>query len=214
MKILAVETSTNICGLTYSIDGEHVCTVEADSHRKHAEVLPAFFQDLQNQISFHLNELDGIAISIGPGSFTGLRVGLSFAKGLAFSHNLPIIPVPTLLSIAQLSKKDGPIGVMLHSHGEKVYFQSFQSQNMRVTPSENIDLYSWKDVLNFDSEDLQWVHWGCEKYEQSFSHFTTVQPSSKGIAELSEIHFNDWVKADPKMIVPNYISSFNLGVSK
>ena len=214
MKILAIETSSNICGITYRKDGENIYTVESDSKRKHAEILPSYYYEIKNQSSFELSDLDGISISIGPGSFTGLRVGLSFAKGLAFSRDLPLIPVPTLMSIAHVSKQDGTIGVLLHSHGDKVYYQSFQNFDNTIVPKNIVDIYSWKEVSENDSGELKWVHWGCENFAHEFQNNIKVQPSSTSIAELGEIYFNDWVEKDPKMIVPDYISPFNFGSPK
>ncbi len=214
MKILAIETSTNICGITYREAGENKYTVESDSNRKHAEVLPSYYKEIQNQSEFELKDVDGIAISIGPGSFTGLRVGLSFAKGLAFSQDLPLIPVPTLMSIAHGSNLDGSLGVLLYSHGEKVYYQSFQNVNNTIIPKGKIDICSWQEVPNNSMEGFEWIHWGCDNFAHEFQNNTQGQPSSTSIAELGETHFNDWIEKDPKMIVPNYISSFNFGSPK
>ena len=96
MNILAIETATEMCGIAYYENGVMQAVEEENIPRQHATSLPMFYKTLQDKTKFSLNILDGIAVSIGPGSFTGLRIGLSFTKGLAYSHDLPIIPVPTL----------------------------------------------------------------------------------------------------------------------
>ena len=76
-----------------------------------------------------LDDIDAIAISIGPGSLQGLRVGLGFAKGLAYSKSLPIVPVPSMLSLAFSLRKYEPKQGILHSHGNKIFFQTFGWEN-------------------------------------------------------------------------------------
>ena len=78
-------------------NGNLLSLVEENSYRKHNENIADFTDRAIKQSKKLISEIDAIAISIGPGSFTGLRIGLGFAKGLAFSQGIPIIPVPTLL---------------------------------------------------------------------------------------------------------------------
>ena len=90
--ILAIETSSNICGISFIENGTLIDSMDKDKSKQHAEILPKLYQELQIRTNFTLSNVDALAVSIGPGSFTGLRIGLSFTKGLAFSKNLPIIP--------------------------------------------------------------------------------------------------------------------------
>ena len=96
---------------------------EKDVSKKHAELLPGITKAALDKANKTLDDIDAIAISIGPGSFTGLRVGLGFAKGLAYSKSLPIIPVPSMLSLAFGLRKYEPKQGMLHSHGNKIFFR-------------------------------------------------------------------------------------------
>ncbi len=214
MNILSIETSTNICGISYQSNGNLLGINEEDSHRKHAEVLPDYFKRLKDETSFELMTLNGIAISIGPGSFTGLRVGLSFAKGLAFSHSLPIVPVPTLAGMALSSGLSGNIGVLLHSHGSKVYKQSIHVSGKTIKSSDDLDLYDWGQIKNMEPTHSQWVQWGCDSLKPSLNNCIKVQPSSQSIATLAEQYWDQWIAEDPKVIVPDYISSFNFGQRK
>ena len=104
MNILAIETATPVCGIALFRQGELVEIREKTLYREHAEKLPLFFEDLREATNLKLGKLDGIAVSIGPGSFTGLRIGLSYAKGLAFSVDIPLVPVSTLLAMCFGSK--------------------------------------------------------------------------------------------------------------
>ena len=123
--LLALETSSTVCGVTI-VHGEDILSLaEEPVHRKHAEILPKFIELAFQQSEKSFEELDAIAVSIGPGSFTGLRIGLGFAKGMAYAHGLPIIPVPTLLSLAFGLQDDKPTRGIAHSHSRKVFYQEF-----------------------------------------------------------------------------------------
>ena len=78
-----------------SFDQEILGVEEKDVSKKHAELLSGITKKALDNANKTLDDIDAIAISIGPGSFTGLRVGLGFAKGLAYSRSLPIVPVPS-----------------------------------------------------------------------------------------------------------------------
>ena len=104
-NIIAIETSSNICGVSFIKSGNCIKTIEENSERKHIEKIPIFYKELQDKIGFKNSEISAIAVSIGPGSFTGLRIGLSFAKGLALAQSLPIVPIPTMMSLAFSQKK-------------------------------------------------------------------------------------------------------------
>ncbi len=98
--ILAIETSSDICGISFIENGTFIDSIDEEKSKQHAEILPQLYQKLQSKTNFSLSNIDALAVSIGPGSFTGLRIGLSFTKGLAFSKNLPIIPISTMMALA------------------------------------------------------------------------------------------------------------------
>ena len=123
-----METSSSICGVSILYD-KILSIEEKDVSKKHAELLPGITKTALDKANKILDDIDAIAISIGPGSFTGLRVGLGFAKGLAYSKSLPIIPVPSMLSLAFGLRKYEPKQGMLHSHGNKIFFQTFTWKN-------------------------------------------------------------------------------------
>jgi tRNA threonylcarbamoyladenosine biosynthesis protein TsaB len=101
MTILGIETSTAVCSV--GLANEHGMQLERsliESHI-HSEKLLPLIQDLCDEQKIELSQLDGVAVSIGPGSFTGLRIGMSTAKGLCFALNKPLIAVPTFPAIAE-----------------------------------------------------------------------------------------------------------------
>ena len=94
-NILSIETSSLICGVSIIENGNLIGISEKSTYRKHNENLANFAQDAIKKSNKSLSDIDAIAVSIGPGSFTGLRIGLGFAKGMAYALGLPIVPVPT-----------------------------------------------------------------------------------------------------------------------
>jgi len=100
MNVLGIETATSICGVGVAgVDG-FLADYRFLREYSHAERLPVITQNMINDIGLTMDQLDGIAVSIGPGSFTGLRIGLGFAKGLAFGLKKPLIAVPTMDGLA------------------------------------------------------------------------------------------------------------------
>ena len=98
--ILNIETSGAVCSVAVTKDGAVEFQLENTEGMKHAEMLAPFGERCMEEIHRKGDRLDAVAVSIGPGSYTGLRIGLSLAKGLAFSRNVPLIGVPTLKILA------------------------------------------------------------------------------------------------------------------
>ena len=102
-------------------------------------MLPILFDSIIKDSGFDKNSIDAIAVSIGPGSFTGLRIGLGFSKGLAYALNKPIIPVPTLQAIGNDSVAEfNDFIVMLFSHRNIVYYQEFVNKKPEDSPKSTI----------------------------------------------------------------------------
>lgn len=100
MTILNIETSTNVCSAAVTYDGMVLCQREDFSGHNHATMLSGFIKDCLDHIAAHEMKLDAVAVSIGPGSYTGLRIGLSEAKGLCYALNIPLIGIDTLKIMA------------------------------------------------------------------------------------------------------------------
>ena len=206
MNILAIETATEMCGIAYYENGVMKAVEEENIPRQHATSLPMFYKTLQDKTKFSLNILDGIAVSIGPGSFTGLRIGLSFTKGLAYSHDLPIIPVPTLQAIASERNHDEEFYVLLFSHRDMIFHQLFSGAGQLISdPAVN----KWAD-LKSEVGNKTCVHVNCEKFLENHQRAKKVQPSAKNVGALALNHFEEWVEKKPYTLVPNYIAPFEM----
>ncbi len=100
MIALGIETATTVCGVALLRDGMAPVERVLDIPNVHSEQLVPLIQEVMEHSGVSIQQLDVIAVSIGPGSFTGLRIGLSVAKGLSFAADIPLIPVSTLQALA------------------------------------------------------------------------------------------------------------------
>jgi len=108
MTVLGIETATTVCGVAVVRDGTVIAEAASDERNSHAERIMGFVERTVG-LAGGLGAVEGIAVSIGPGSFTGLRIGLSVAKGLAFASGLPVAAVPTLEALALRALLEGRV---------------------------------------------------------------------------------------------------------
>lgn len=132
MNVLAIETATAVCGAAVVSNRRVLAEVSLQEKYIHAEKLMTQIDDVLRRSGITLERLDGIAVSIGPGSFTGLRIGLSVAKGLAFASEKPLAAVSTLQALAQRTIDEGfaeegaSILAALDARRNEVYCQWFK----------------------------------------------------------------------------------------
>lgn len=138
MTILNIETSTTCCSAAITIDGKPVASVEQLANANHASQLPVFIQQLLHEANANGWHLDAVALSQGPGSYTGLRIGASTAKGVCYGLNIPLIPVDTL----QVLCASVPSGMlpdnallcpMLDARRMEVYTALYQQQGTQLS---------------------------------------------------------------------------------
>jgi len=151
MKILAIDTATEMCGA--AITDNEVLIAEHRLNRKnmHNETLVTTIDGLLTLAGQQLDDIDAIAISAGPGSFTGLRIGYSVAKGLAFSHGIKIIPVNTLDVIASnVAFWQGDVVVAIKARSTECYIAKYQiaARPKRLTDYMLINLAELQTILS------------------------------------------------------------------
>ena len=134
--ILAIETTTKNCSVALFQDGKELsCHEELSQDYTHAEKLTVYIQELMKQIKLSFNDLDAIAISQGPGSYTGLRIGTSVAKGLCYSLEIPLISIPTLKGMAyqaSVSEKYDLFCPMLDARRMEVFAAIYDKDNQEL----------------------------------------------------------------------------------
>ncbi len=148
MKMLAIDTSTDYLSLAAMRDGKIVARFHRKSRMRHSSLLVPMIAKLLAGAGIKLGDLDCFCISVGPGSFTGLRIGAATVKGLAYSLNKPIIAVPTLDVIAENAKKfRGIICPVLDARKNKVYACLYNSDGKTVKRISEYLLLPVKDLI-------------------------------------------------------------------
>ena len=203
MNLIAIDTSTDWCGISFFYKNECKILIEKSIPKKHSEFLPLFYQEIEKDQNFDKKSLNAIAVSIGPGSFTGLRIGLGFAKGLAYALKIPVIPVPTLQVIA-----NNPLNILtdhyvyLYSHRDIVYAQKFKKRK----PLNEPKAFSWEEL----NQNLNAVHYGCQKLPNT-ENYLSIYPSAVAVGELALKNYELWKIEEPYTLASNYISPFEVG---
>ena len=144
MIVLGIETSTTVCAAAVAGDGAVRADAWVDERNVHAEMLLLQVDRVLTAAGVPLKELSGIAVSIGPGSFTGLRIGLSVAKGLAYAAGIPIVAVPTLHALAArtIAEEALPPGcavlALIDARRDEAYAQLFTANEGRAVPAGDV----------------------------------------------------------------------------
>lgn len=150
--ILCLETSSKACSVALSEEGKCIAYVEAKGEMMHSKVITLLIQKLLDENGKNIADLSAVAVSQGPGSYTGLRVGASCAKGICYAQGLPLISVPTLEIIAsELLDSDLPesalIIPMIDARRQEVYYNIYDQALQSKQETTNLVL----DGLSFDS---------------------------------------------------------------
>ena len=110
--ILCIETGTDICSVGLARNGELVSLRESDEGRDHAKKVAVFVDELLRETDVAPDELDAVAVGMGPGSYTGLRIGVSFAKGMCYALGIPLVAVGSLDALAEVAVEDHEAGII------------------------------------------------------------------------------------------------------
>ena len=212
--ILNIETATKNCSVSIAANGKTlVCKEISELGYSHAEKLHLFIQDVIQEAAISFSQLSAIAVSQGPGSYTGLRIGVSAAKGLSYALQIPLISVDTLLALAhQVSENDGLIIPMIDARRMEVYSAIFDSnkQKIREVQAEIISEESFAAI----SDKIYFIGNSNEKVKSvltksNFVFLDAIQyPSAK---EMSTISYQKYLEKDFEDVAyfePYYLKDF------
>ena len=171
-NILCIETATTNCSVALSVNGSVIALKEDLSKGySHAELLHSFIEQVLEEAKIAMENLDTIAVSKGPGSYTGLRIGVSAAKGLCYALEIPLISVATLTSIAHRVTDDSEMVIaMLDARRMEVYSAVFNSekQQIRETQAEILTENSFSEYL--EKGKVSFIGSGVEKFMDICDH--------------------------------------------
>lgn len=221
--ILNLETSSTNCSVCLAKDGVILAMKELNSENySHAEKLHVFIEEVIKEATLKMQDLEAIAVSKGPGSYTGLRIGVSAAKGLCYALSIPLVSISTLKSMASQLKgvnDDDTIISVLDARRMEVYSAIFDSQlnQVRETKAEIIDEQSFEAYIG--STSVHFLGSGAEKIKGIFNsknltfHLDVV-PSAKEMALISFDKFKNKDFEDVAYFEPYYLKDFVLQTKK
>ncbi|MCM8568813.1 tRNA (adenosine(37)-N6)-threonylcarbamoyltransferase complex dimerization subunit type 1 TsaB [Gramella jeungdoensis] len=217
--ILCLETATTNCSVGIAQNGELLALKEDNSKGySHAEKLHVFINEILRETNLTVDDLDAVAVSKGPGSYTGLRIGVSTAKGLCFSLDIPLISVPTLDLLAkQLEVKDKAVVVsMLDARRMEVYSAIYDDElkQLRETKAEVLDENSFQEYLK--KSKVHFIGNGVTKFEDICKHSNAVFhnqkfPSAKEMVHIAESKYKKSDTEDVAYFEPYYLKDFIAG---
>lgn len=186
MKILAFDTSTSVGSIALSVGKNIIAESSIYSPKTHSETLLPTIDKILKKAKILIHEIDAIAISIGPGSFTGLRIGLSTAKGICFGLKIPLIPICTLMSLAnnvQKIPKNRKICPVLDA-GRGNFYSAIYSSNLDEILKPN--LFTKEELLNQINSDTIFVGQNIEGLQ---NEFYLNEPTAASLVDI--IHKKD-----------------------
>lgn len=212
--ILNIETATRNCSVAVSKNGEVLlCRETADEGYSHAEKLHQFIESTLSELQLSYTDLSAVAVSQGPGSYTGLRIGVSAAKGLCFALHIPLIAVDTLKVLAsQVQAPDGVIVPMIDARRMEAYTAIFNSEleKVRETQAEILTVESFSGAegkVYFAGDCLEKA-----KTVLTDSRFVfldeVVYPSAGAMARLSWEQYQKDDTVDVAYFQPFYLKDF------
>ena len=213
--ILSIETATTNCSVSLSKAGETFALKEDNSNGfSHAERLHIFINAILKENSIDKSEIAAIAVSKGPGSYTGLRIGVSAAKGLCFALNIPLISISTLEALAhQVQISEGMIIPMLDARRLEVYAAVYQAnyEPIRGIEAEVLNETSYMDFLQKGL--VYFVGNAVEKTKTLITHSSAVFVENKlpSAKEMGALAFSKYQKSDTEDVAyfePYYLKDF------
>ncbi len=227
--ILCIETGTDVCSVGIARDGELLSLRESDQGRDHARNVALFVDELLRETGVMPDELDAVAVGKGPGSYTGLRIGVSFAKGLCYGQQIPLVAVGSLDALTEVAREDYEAGIldveawsdavlmpMVDARRMEVYTQAFTAEGKPltevsaevITAESFAQLRTEKQVIIFGN--------GAAKCCEMLSDVTyiDVTPSARGLARLAQERLSAGLTEDIAYFEPFYLKDFVVIPSK
>lgn len=220
--IINIETSTPSCSLSLACNSEVILSLEDNSGMNHATLLGTYIKQAMDTIRERNLSLDAVCVSQGPGSYTGLRIGVSTAKGLCFGSGAKLIAVDTLAVIAEMARQEnninGTICPMIDARRMEVYTALYKADGSSTeVEAKIIDETSFAEELK--SQDIYFCGNGAEKCQQTIksdkAHFlANIHPSAKYMVRFAEKRFKSGKFEDVAYFEPFYLKEFQTTVAK
>ncbi len=215
--ILSLETSTKTCSVALHQDASLLALQEVHLEKSHSALLNIMIRDILAYCEVKKQSLSAIAVSKGPGSYTGLRIGVSVAKGLCFALDIPLIGVNTLQAMAwqvdQFNQHQALLCPMIDARRMEVYCLIQKGSDTEVMPTTAV-VVDENSFQEYSEEEIWFFGNGAEKCrtvigETAFKKFIPgIQPSARGVGALALARFEQKAFEDVAYFVPDYLKEF------
>jgi tRNA threonylcarbamoyladenosine biosynthesis protein TsaB len=223
--ILCIETSTKNCSVALSRDGETLAVKEESSDQYiHSEKLHVFIESIMQQHGLGFSALDAIAVGMGPGSYTGLRIGVSAAKGFAYTLEIPLLAVDGLENLAKRFlaehsiEEDALVLPMLDARRMEVYCAVYKATGELLTPIE-AKVVEEGSFVSLNASKIYLLGDGAPKSktvltDDRFELIDQLYPSAKGLGVLANAKLKAGKVEDVAYFEPFYLKDFVAGKPK
>ena len=213
-KILSIETSGELCSVACFCSPEKYDERNILMKHIHSEKLVPMIDEILKSNQTEAKELDLIAVSNGPGSFTGLRIGMTAAKGIAFAANLPLVPVPTFdalaLQISEYLQEDSIFCIANNANIEEAYFAKYKTINSYFETITEATLIAKKEIDEVIKESN--YIFGNLKFIPNIKNISS--PKAASIAKWAYFYGEDLLTFDYDYLEPNYLKKFKVKQQK
>lgn len=203
-KILAIETSAELCSASLSFTYNKYDERNILMKHVHSEKLVPIIDELLKSNEISTSQLDCVCVSTGPGSFTGLRIGMTAAKGIAFASNLPIVPVPTFsafsLELSKLLPNETNFAIINNANIDEAYFAAYKNENNLPKTLQELILIK-KSEIDSKVMDLDVVY-GNLKSVKNIRFLSS--PKASSIAKWTYLFGEDLLTFEYDYLEPNY----------
>lgn len=212
--ILTIDTALDTACVCMAQDGEVVNSVTLENQKDQASWLHSAIQEMLRKAGYSLNQFEAVAVSIGPGSYTGLRVGLSAAKGLCYALDIPLLAVSTLEIIAWAVKGEatGLICPMIDARRMEVFTAIYDKELMEISSPAALIIEETSFKSELKTNPILFCGNGRKKLEAIISsnnaQFSETSPDASALAQLSYNHFQLKKFANLAYSEPLYLKEF------
>ncbi len=216
-RILSIETSTSMCSVALHERGALLALAEIKEPGAHAEKLLLLVDEVFEKAALSFGDLDAVAVSQGPGSYTGLRIGVSTAKGIAYGLDIPLIGINTLQAMAasQPLNQGEFVVAVLDARRMEVYTQTFGYANQEITSIAALVLEEGVFASILEKGRVYFVGDGVEKVKAYAQHpnavFSGSWEQSLSAKNMGQLAFEKFLRQDLEDLayfVPNYLKEF------
>ena len=221
VNLILIETSTSLCSVALSQGGKVKAYRESTEPRAQASLCAPYIKEVMEEGGIGIQDLDGVCVSAGPGSYTGLRVGVSSAKGLCFGAGIPLYAMSTTQVLAQMGKGEDVdyIIPMIDARRMEVYTTVYKADTMEQLSeieAKVIDERSFREYL--DNSRVLFIGDGAQKCSELLaspsSRFIQCCPSARYMAETAQGLYLEGKSVDIAYFEPFYLKDFIATVSK